>query len=93
MKTESKKLTKLTCGDFTFEASTVCHDRFDLIRAGKNKKTGKPTRSIEGYGYSFEDGIEKMIRVRLGERENITTLKGYADEYKKAKEEIQNLLK
>lgn len=93
MKTELKKLTNLKYENYSFETCDVCHDRFDLYKCIKSEKTGKVTRKLIGYGYTFEEGIEKMIRTNLGEREKITTLKGYVDAYKSAVEEVKNLLK
>jgi len=92
-KATPKKFTTLTYGDFTFEATDTCHDRFDLFKKGKNQKTGKDTRSLIGYGYTFEEGIEKMIRTDLGERGDITDIKGYVAEYKKAVTEVKSILK
>jgi hypothetical protein len=96
MKT-TKQQTVLTYNDFIFEASDVVVDRFDLYRATKvkNKKTGKETDSkkLIGYGYKFEEAIDKMIRTELGERGDVETLAGYVGEYKNAVKRVQNLLK
>jgi hypothetical protein len=96
MKT-NKQQTVLRHNDFIFEASDIVPDRFDLYRATKvkNKKTGKETDSkkLIGYGYKFEEAIDKMIRTSLGERSDIRDLRTYVAEYKSASMDIQNLLK
>jgi hypothetical protein len=75
----------------------VVPDRFDLYRATKstNKKTGKLTDSkkLIGYGYKFEEAIDKMIRTGLGERPDISELRTYVAEYRSASLDIQNILK
>jgi hypothetical protein len=93
MKKIIKQQTILRHKDFIFEASDVVRDRFDLWRVGKNQKTGKDTRILVGYGYRFEEAIDKMIRTQLGERPDIGDLRTYVAEYRGASMEIQNILK
>ena len=95
-KTDNKK-TVLTYKDFIFEASDIVSDRFDLWRATKtkNKKTGKETdsRKLVGYGYKFAEAIQKVIETEMGERSDVTDLKSYVQEYRKATREVENALK
>jgi hypothetical protein len=97
MKKAIKQQTTLRHKDFIFEASDIVPDRFDLYRAtkSKNKKTGKITdsRKLVGYGYKFEEAIDKMIRASLGERPDIGDLRTYVAEYRSASLDIRNLLK
>ena len=88
-----KQQTVITHKDFILEASDVVPDRFDLYRATKNQKTGADTKKLIGYGYKFEEAVDKMIRTQLGERPDIRDLRTYVAEYRSASEDIRNILK
>jgi len=78
--------------DYVFEVATGCRDRFDLHKMGINKKTGKPKKTLVGYGYRFEDAIEKLIRIEAGANKDVTTLREYVLEYRRLLSETQSLI-
>ena len=82
-------------------------ERFDLVQIKKitvkkgqklipkGKKVGDVyTKEIEcGYDMRLETAIESIIRLCLAEEDRTIELREYLAEYKKAKDEILNLLK
>ena len=78
--------------NYIFEVSTGCRDRFDLHEMGISKKTGKDTKTLVGYGYRFEDAVEKITRIDTGANKNVTTLREYVVEYRKLLSEAQSLI-
>jgi len=93
MKNEPKKQCIITYKDFVLEPTTFCKDKFDLYRRIKSEKTGKETKKLIGYGYSFEEAIRKLIGETLSNNSEIIDIKGYVSEYRKAVEEVKSILK
>ncbi len=71
----------------------------DSLPSGKKRSDGRKIGDIYekedpiAYDLLLENAIEKIIRLSLAEKEIVTDLGGYLKEYKKAKLEIENLLK
>jgi hypothetical protein len=97
MKPTTKPLCEIRYKDFTFTPSTNARDRFDLLRDTEviNKKTKKKSISKKpiGYGYKFDEALDQMIKEGLSERSDISDIKAYVTEYKKAVEEVKSILK
>lgn len=92
MKKAEVKQCTLTHGKYILISSDHCRERFDLYRASVNKKTGKDTKTLIGYGYKIEDAMDKIIRLNTSECPDVTDLKSYVAEVKKQMSEIKNLL-
>jgi len=93
MKEKRKTQTVLKYKDFIFRASNIVPDRFDMYRIGTNQKTGASTQILVGYGYKFAEALQKLIDVEMGERNDVTDLKGYVAAYRKTTKEVQDALK
>jgi hypothetical protein len=99
METEVK--TKTQCEirykDFTLVPDTIARDRFNLYRDAQkvNKKTKKESGYLKlvGYGYRLDEAIDQLIKEELADRSDISDLKAYVSEYKRAVSEVNNVLK
>jgi len=78
--------------NYVLKVATGCKDRFDLHERGINKKTGEPKLDWIGYGYLFENAIEKIIRIEAGANKDVTTLREYVTEYHRLLSETQSLI-
>ena len=63
-----------------------------LLEEAINKKTGEPKLDWIGYGYLFENAIEKIIRIEAGANKDVTTLREYVTEYHRLLSETQSLI-
>jgi hypothetical protein len=72
--------------------SDHCRDRLDLYEEFINPKTKLKSKRLIGYGYRFEEAVEKIVRVSVADKD-ISTLKEYVDEFKKELADIKNILK
>lgn len=95
MKKEKVESAKIEYENFVIEPDTVCPDRFNLYKKGigkKGKVEGKETIINIGYGYTFGGVLEQIARIRTAENKDITTIKGYVDEYKRQVEILNDAL-
>ena len=72
-------------------------DRFNLYRERKiekkgSKNFGKITRYEIGWSYRFGEAIKRIIELELAKREDVTTLKGYIEEYRKLVKELKETI-
>ena len=89
-----KKATQIKYKDFTLvSCGDVCPDRFNLHRIVENPKTHREFHKHLGYGYSFEEGLAKIIRISLSDRNDITDIKSYVNEFKKSVAELNKIIK
>lgn len=83
---EKVKTAKMEFENFIIEPDSVCQDRFNLYKKGigkKGKVEGKETINNIGYGYTFRGVLEKIASIRTAENKEVTTIKGYLEEYKR----------
>ena len=86
---------QITYKDYVLIPADVCKDRFDLYKKGvyeTGNNIGKDKQTIIGYGYRFEDAIEKIIRLEVANNESVTTLREYVTEYRQLVSEARSLL-
>lgn len=89
---KKKKQPKFVYGKYKIYITDVVRDRFDIFEEKTNGKTNRKSESLIGYGYRFEDMIEKLCRVAISEKD-MTTFKDYVTEFKKERAKIQEILK
>jgi hypothetical protein len=82
---------KITYKNYLMVPTDTCKDRLDLYRTGVTAK-GKNKQTLIGYGYCFEDAIDKIIRLEIAENKNTITIKDYVSEYRKHLSEVRSLL-
>ena len=93
MKAKTKSIEpKLRYKNFIMFVSDNCKDRLDLYEEFISEKSGLKSNRLIGYGYRFEDMIEKIVRVSVADKD-ISTLKEYVDEFKKELADIKKILK
>ena len=83
---------KMRYGKYLMYVSDNCKDRFDIFEEMTVKATGKKSKKLVGYGYRFEEVLEKLARV-ISSSGKLLELKDYVTEFKKAKTELLNVLK
>ena len=82
---------KMRYGKYQLFVSDNCKDRFDIFEEITVRKTGKKSKKLIGYGYRFEEVLEKLARVITAEKK-LLELKDYVTEFKKARTELLNTL-
>jgi len=86
-----KKQPKFIYKKYRIYVADIVRDRFDIFEEKTNGETSKKSETLIGYGYRFEDMIEKLCRVAISDRD-MATFKDYVTEFKREKAEIQKIL-
>ena len=87
-----KEEPKFRYKNYLIYVAKYVRDRFDIFEERPNPKTGKKSKKLVGYGYRFEDMIEKLCRDIISAKDMVT-FKDYVTEFKREKAEIQQILK
>lgn len=89
---KKKKQPKFLYKKYRIYVADHVRDRFDIFEEKTNGTSGKKSESLIGYGFRFEEMLEKLCRIITSEKD-IHEFRDYVSEYKKQKAEFQSLLK
>lgn len=87
--------------EYTLAPNDVCPDKWDIIqKVERNKKTaeGQPKESYEGennlaYAVSLDYALKILMGKKMSQKKETVNLKEYLHEYKKEKQQLEELLK
>lgn len=94
---------KINYKEYTLDQDTIAVERFNLSRIIKAKATQDLVSGVKegewydkyeelGWGYTLENGIQKIISFELIKKDDTVDLKAFLRAYKSIKEDITKLV-